>query len=294
MKKTHILALLLLIAIALTATLIWLHTPHKRYAVFAGYNSNGTIPPYVITYLKGLNEVADGVVYIADSELKAGEEEKLKGLTIHTEHTRHNEYDWGSYKRGYNWLKQNGYLDNAKELIFANDSTYAPIGGSFKPMFKKMDKQKNLGFWGDSQNTHFTTHLQSYFLVFRRPLFTSQAFHRFVNSVTHQPDDSMYITEYEIQFTPRFAALGYAWRPYIPYEKLQYLDMSDKNSYPYTLITKYNHVFLKRRTFTEKLMVLEDRAELLRHLAKTSPKNYEDIKKDIAPHFIPDDLKEKN
>ncbi|MCM1324697.1 MAG: rhamnan synthesis F family protein [Acetobacter sp.] len=290
MKKTQTLLISLLAAIALTLSIIWLQTPHKRYAVFAGYNKNGTIPPYVITYLKGLNEVADGVVYIADSTLNEGEAQKLNGLVIHTEHKRHNEYDWGSYKRGYNWLKDNGYLKNAKELIFANDSTYAPLG-SFKPMFKEMDKRKNLDFWGDSQNTHFTTHLQSYFLVFRRPLFTSQAFHRFVNNVTHQPHDSMYITEYEVQFTPRFAGLGYTWQPYIPYHKLQYLNMSDKNSYPYTLITKYNHVFLKRRTFTEKLMILEDRNELLRYIAQTYPENYKDISQDIAPHFIPDDLK---
>lgn len=292
-KKYYPLLSVLLISIISVCFFIWYSTPHKRYVVFAGYNPNGTISPYILTYLRGLNEIADGVVYIADSSLKDGEVDKLKNLVIYTEHVRHNEYDWGSYKRGYLWLKNKGYLDGAKELVFANDSTYAPLG-SFKLMFKEMDKRKNLDFWGDSQNTAFSKHIQSYFMVFRRPLFTSQAFDRFMRKVTYQPYDTMYITEYETKFTPRFSSLGYAWDTYIPYHKLQYLELSDKNSYPYTLITQYHHVFLKRRTFTTNLMILEDKGELLRYIAKVYPKNFADIKADIKPDFIPDELKGQN
>lgn len=296
MKKTHIVLLLLIGLIVFLGGMIWQTLSLKRYVVFAGYNKDGVIAPYVLTYLKGLNEIADGVVYIADSELKEGEEKKLKGLVIHTEHKRHNEYDWGSYKRGFNWLKRKGYLSRAKELVFANDSTYAPLGGSFKPMFEKMDKRTDIDFWGDSQNKAFQPHVQSYFMVMRRNVFETWAFQRFMLGIEHLPYSSMYITEYEVALTTRLARLGFKWDSYIDYEHFPLEEggkIVDINSYPLTAVRDFGHLFLKRRTFTTDLAILEDRGELLRYIAKVYPKNYQEIVCEIEQKFIPVELREE-
>lgn len=295
MKKITNKKTLLLLALIIIACIVYAFYPKKtyRYAIFAGYNANGIIADYVITYIKGLNEVTDGVIYIADSNLKEEEYKKIKKLVIYTKHEHHNEYDWGSYKRGFNWLKENGYLKETKELILANDSCYAPLK-SFKPMFEKMSKNPELDFWGDSQNTAFTNHLQSYFMVLRNPVIKSKAFDNFINKVKHQPYPSMYITEYEVKLTPLLENLGYSWDSYLPYHKLQHLKLTDKNSYPLTLISQYNHQFLKRRTFTTNLAIMESKDELLRYINKNYPKSYKDIKKEISPKLIPEDLREKN
>lgn len=281
---------LALLAIIASGAILYQPRP-KRYAVFAGYNADGTIHPYVITYLKGLNEVTDGVVYIADSSLQPEEEAKLKDLTIYYQNQRHNEYDFGSYKRGFNWLKNNGYLDKADEIIFANDSCYAPIT-SFKPMFREMAKRQDLDFWGDLQNTRFNPHIQSYFMVFRKPVIHSRNFAQFLNNITHQPNSSLYITEYEIKLTPHLQSLGYKWDSYMPYQELSYLADSEKNSYPLTLIKKHRHQFIKRRIFTNSLLVYESQVDLLRYLHEAAPKSYQDIAQEIPEYFIPDDLKE--
>ncbi len=274
-KIFYALAFVLVFIVAIV--LSYILTRPVRYVVFAGYNKDGVIEPYVVTYLKGLDEVCDGIVYIADSELKSGEEKKLDGINIlYMEHKRHNEYDWGSYKRGYVWLRDNGYLDKAGSLILANDSTYAPIT-SFKPMFKEMEKRRDIDFWGASQNTQFTRHLQSYFLVFKKSVLKSRLIDPFIESVETKPDSSYYIVEYETKLTPYLQNLGYKWDSYMPYKKLEYLTMSDKNSYPLTIISKYNHQFLKRRTFTEKLMILESIEELLTYLKTNSPETYDNI-----------------
>ena len=281
----HYIITLLLTIFLVIITLIILTSP-KRYAIFAGYNQNGIIEPYIITYLKGLNEITDGIVYITDSPLQPDEEKKLKSINIiHQEHIRHHEYDWGSYKRGYNWLKNNGYLDTLDELIFANDSCYAPLT-SFKPMFSEMSKRKDLDFWGDLQNTRFTNHIQSYFMVFRKSIITSKAFDYFINSITHQPDSSLYILNYEIKLTPMLESLGYKWDSYIPYKKLSHLEVKDKNSYPLTLIRDYKHQFLKRRTFTEKLMILENIDELINHIQTNYKNTYYDILSARHPSLI--------
>lgn len=251
-----------------------------RYAVFAGYNADGKIPDYVITYLKGLKEVADGIVYITDSPLLPEEEKKVSPYIMHGEYIRHEEYDFGSYKRGYNWLKENGYLQKADELIFANDSTFAPLT-SFKQMFSDMAKRPELDFWGDSQNSAVTPHLQSYFLVFRKKVINSKNFYIFMQSIRHQEASFMYIMEYEIKLTPTLERSLYKWDSWIPYKELNYLELTDKNSYPYTLISDYGHQFLKRSTFTNRLEIREDRGKLLRYLNKNYPKTYNDIMENL-------------
>lgn len=280
---------LFFVILVIIALIIPKHT--VRYAVFAGYNADKTIHPYVISYLKGLKEVTDGVIYITDSELLPEEEKKLKGLVIHAEHNPHGEYDWGSYKRGFNWLKSKGYHKRADEVIFANDSCYAPMT-SFKPMFEEMTKRKDLDFWGDSQNSMFTPHLQSYFLVFRKRVLNSKNFAIFMNHIKHYDDHREYILQYETQLTQYLEHLGYKWDSYIPYKQLARFEYTDKNSYPLTLIRDYHHQFLKRRTFTTLLDIREDRQELLRYIFEHYRERYDDIIREISPYYIPNDLKD--
>lgn len=278
--KIKIIFMILGLALISAVSAYLLNMPSKRYAVFAGYNADGTISPYVITYLKGLNEVTDGVVYFADSGLQPGEEKKLEGLVLYTEHQRHQEYDFGSYKRGFKWLKDNGYLEKADELIFANDSTYAPMS-SFKPMFNKMAKRKDLDFWSNTKNTKFNEHLQTYFIVFRKRILRSKSFANFLNKVQHQKHNSLYIFEYELKLTPLLHSLGYLFDSYIPYAEFKDFELPDNNSYPLTLLSKYHNQFLKRRTFTTDLDVREDKGKVLEYIKQTYPARYDEIIADI-------------
>ena len=280
-KKQKIFFSLLLATLCFALLFIFYPKHITRYAVFAGYNADKKISPYVLSYLRALNEIADGVVYIADSELLPEEEKKLNGLVMHTAHQRHEEYDFGSYKRGYNWLQKNGYLEKADELIFANDSTYAPLS-SFKEMFEQMQKRKELDFWGDLQNSRFTPHLQSYFLVFRKPVIKSKAFAAFLQNVHHQEPPSLYITEYEVKLTSYLSSLGYKWDSCMPYNKMQNLSYSDKNAYPLTLIKKYHHQFIKRSLFHGRFQAKENLKDLLAYLQTASPVLYQNIIEDTS------------
>ncbi|MBR5599168.1 MAG: hypothetical protein IKW39_03915 [Alphaproteobacteria bacterium] len=292
LKKLHFIIAILLLIIAIA---VYYSFSFKRYAVFAGYNPDGIIKPYVLTYLKGLEEVTDGIVYITDSKLNKGEEEKLKSLNIiYQQHIPHNEYDWGSYKRGYNWLKANGYLSKSNELIFANDSTYAPIT-SFKPMFITMFLKPYLDFWGDLKNNNQTPHLQSYFLVFRPKVFNSEVFNNFINNITAQKTRNDYINEYEIPLTATLSQYDFKWDCYIPYDKLSDYPLNDKHTHPVKLIKDHNHQFIKRRTFTDGMVVLENPKDILLFLQTNYPKTYQDIinSSNIKAKNPPSYLKEK-
>lgn len=213
-ERRSLLTLLLLIALT-AAAFFYLAERPRRYAVFAGYSADGSVAPYVLRYLSGLKAVTDGIVYITDSPLSPEAQKQVAPYVIHGEYQRHGEYDWGSYKRGYNWLKEKNLLKHADELIFANDSAYAPLQ-TFRPMFNQMRSRSELDFWGNTQNQRFNPHLQSYFLVFRRPVIMSKSFAAFLNGIKAQPDHSLYITKYEIKLTPFLQNLGYKWDSYIP------------------------------------------------------------------------------
>jgi lipopolysaccharide biosynthesis protein len=288
MTKTIKLILLLTACCGLLAGVVFFALsgpqPDKRYVVFAGYNADGTIHPYVVTYLKRLNEVSDGVVYITDSPLKLGEESKIKGLTIHNEFQRHGEYDWGSYKRGFLWLKSNGYLRHAKEVVFANDSCYAVR--SFKPMFADMDKRADLDFWGAAENIEFTTHVQSYFFAVRQKMLRLASFYDYLNIVEKKQHWAEFIA-YEVMFTPTFAELGHKWGVWIPFEeivpRLKSAVVPNVTMYPLLMLRDYNFPLLKRRVFGEMLSVYDDRVALLKYLKKNFTEVYE---RDVKPEVL--------
>lgn len=328
-ERRSLLTLLLLIALT-AAAFFYLAERPRRYAVFAGYSADGSVAPYVLRYLSGLKAVTDGIVYITDSPLSPEAQKQVAPYVIHGEYQRHGEYDWGSYKRGYNWLKAKNLLRHADELIFANDSAYAPLQ-TFRPMFNQMRSRSELDFWGNTQNQRFNPHLQSYFLVFRRPVIMSKSFAAFLNGVKAQPDHSLYITEYEIKLTPFLQNLGYKWDSYIPdfpsasparkatsaaplrpgsaaalspdsaaalspdsaapkpasAARASASASPDPNSYPLTLIRDYHNQFLKRRTFTDKLPIEENRAELLAYLCTHAPETCQNIAADFPNTVFP-------
>lgn len=271
-------ALFLLLLLAVVS-FFYLNNGPRRYAVFAAYSADGEVRPYILRYLKELKKITDGVIFVSDCAMSENAKKKLAPYIMHGEFERHNEYDWGSYKRGFLWLQEKGLLKYTDELIFANDSTYAPMT-SFKPMFKQMSVRKELDFWGNTSNTTFNPHLQSYFLVFRKPVINSKSFASFLKQVEHQPYSSMYVTEYEIKLTPYLENMGYKWDSYIPdYSKRT--KESDPNSYPLDTLGQYHSQFLKRRLFNGTLLLLDDISELLQWLKKHSPKTYRFIQQDF-------------
>lgn len=181
----------------------------NRVAIFAHYDKNNIIDDYVVFYIKELQKIAKEVIFVSCCDLS---EDELNKLDCYKIAEKHNEYDFGSYKRGFSFAKDNNILDNCEELIFANDSCYGP----FKPLNKIFDKmsEKDCDFWGMTKNRvgfkklkngkvkdTFCPHIQSYFVVLRQQIFKSKVFEEFINSVTYQKDKNDVVLNYEIGLT---------------------------------------------------------------------------------------------
>ena len=254
----------------------------RNTAVFAAYSADGTVADYVVSYLKKLKEIAPNIIFITDNPMRRREAEKLRPYANIVIARRHGEYDWGSYKRGYALLRQEGLVnadgqnsDAAPYLIFANDSALL-VAPSLKPVLQAAEKSRDAVF-GITANADGFYHLQSYFMMFMPQVYTTPEFAAYLNAVRPQKDGLTVAYRYEVPFTGYLQNLGFTAATLIPYEQLSYLPLNDKNCYPLTLLANFHAPFLKMRTFTERLNVQEPRRLVFNWLQKNAPDAYQDL-----------------
>lgn len=168
----------------------------KRLAIFAGYDKDNIIDDYVLFYLKELSKFSD-IIYIADCEMPETELNKIKDYTIKAISERHGEYDFGSYKRGYIYAKENNILENYDYLILCNDSVYGPFF-SLEELFNKMKDYKFGGLY-KSKDIKIASHyyIGSFFIIVQKEIFLSDIFSNFINSIKKEGDKNEIIKNYE-------------------------------------------------------------------------------------------------
>lgn len=179
----------------------------RRVAVFAHYDAEGAVQPYVQHYLKALKSVSQHVVFVSDCAVAPSALKSIEDLIDHAIPGRHEEYDFGSYKRGYLYAREQGWLSSADALILCNDSCFGPLT-DFDSLFAEMDA-KACDFWGITASNLYNFHLQSYFLSFTRRVFEHPTFRSFFTNVTRQPTVRDVIMNYELRLTPMLAEAGF-------------------------------------------------------------------------------------
>ena len=190
----------------------------KRADVFAHYDKDNTVDDYVKYYLSALKEIASEIVFVSCNRLA---DKSNLGVSYVIDEP-HDEYDFGSYKRGYLYLKDR--LNEFDELIFVNDSCFGPLQ-PLLPIFEQMEKQ-DCDFWGITKNNfgykktkaifmHKRPHIQSYFIVFKKNVFLSNNFNQFIESITHEDDKKQIISKYEIGLTELLIDCGYRYKTFI-------------------------------------------------------------------------------
>ncbi len=171
----------------------------KKYvSVFAHFDKDNLVDDYVLYYLAELKKISPKIVFVSDCDLAESEIKKLSNLCESVIAKKHGEYDFGSYKRGIEFLKNE--LKNYDHLIIANDSCYGPRK-SLLPILEKMTT-KNCDFWGMTINQEgYKKHIQSYFVVFNKKVFLSDVFGNFFSSVKREESKNFVIEKYEVGLT---------------------------------------------------------------------------------------------
>lgn len=240
----------------------------KRLAIFAFYNEKGSINDYVVTYLKYLKDVSDSIIFVADNEPDNKELSKIYSLVSHIESYHHGEYDFGSYKIGFNYAKEHCILDDFDELILCNDSCFCI--DSLKPALKKMSTN-SCDFWSMTASNEYKPHLQSFFLVIKKKLFMSDEFSQYLDNVKHLDSFMEIVNSYEIPLKMTFEAEGFKGDSFIKAPKKY-----NPTFFPVKCINN-GMPLIKRKVFIEKNACRESLLELILKLKHSYKKSYEEI-----------------
>ena len=247
----------------------------KRIAIFAAYNAGGKVSDYVFTYLKYLKNVAQEIIYVADNELSEEEAFKVELYAKHIFAKFHGEYDFGSYKRGIEYAKNNLNLENYDELILCHDSCYAMY--SFDSAFDKMSGEE-CDLWGMTKNYEIKPHLQSYFLVFKKNVFLNPNFYEYFAKVKKLDDYHQIVETYEVPLLTYLESFGFKGGAVF-----ELGIQTDPTLLPIKCL-QVGVPFIKRKQFNSEFIIKHSSSlfNLISYLKYNYPNGYKEILKDIG------------
>ena len=217
---------------------------HGRTAVVASYFGNGRISDSLLYLLRGLREVVDNIVYVADCPVLPDEIAKLDGIVAVAKFGRHGQYDFGSYRRGLEIARAEGFLgpDVADELVVMNDSNYGPVY-PFADSFSKMSAV-DCDFWGYTGYDAFgNVHISSYFYLFRRRVIDSSVLDGFLALIDGPIERDKVIMKFEFRLTKHLENAGFKWATFVPMG----FKKGAPTKYPLSLCRLYKMPLLKAK-----------------------------------------------
>ena len=176
----------------------------RRVAIFAHYDSQDRVKRYVIHHLSALREVCSEVHFASTAKLSVDELAAVDGIVASQHLSENKGYDFGMWRRVLATLD----LGDWDELVLTNSSVLGPLV-SLVPVFRSM-QESTCDFWGMSDNLDFEYHLQSYFLVFRKPILHSGHLEAFFSSVLPYQHKEQTILSYEVGLTHFLLDQGFA------------------------------------------------------------------------------------
>lgn len=248
----------------------------KVVSVFASYSGNGLIDDYVVYLLKGLKEISDYIILVADNPIYSLELEKIKDIVNSCLFKRHEEYDFGSYKYGFKWLNEHNILQEEDDLLFMNDSNYGPLYPLNNVLLKY--RNANVDFYGLSLSTTPIEHIQSFFYIFNRKVYSSKEFSIFLENVRHELSAANVVYNYEMRFTRFLSDGGFKYATYVTRDSLLKSVKNGKvipTKYSKTLIEEFDYPLIKIKAILGSTE--ESPEEIENYLKKRFPDFYRQI-----------------
>ena len=191
----------------------------KHLCLFAHYDRDEVIAPYVIVYLTALRKADVDLIFITATTAEA-QLAKIRPLVRRILVKNDAGRDFGSWSLALRTLGVDVGC-NYQRVIFANDSIYFPVR-PIQPLFADME-QKNFNLYGMSDSRDVNRyHIQSFFLAFdheaQRKIFPEflDRFHR--NYVLTKWGQ---IREYEVGITALAQAAGLSVGAYVSIDDLR-------------------------------------------------------------------------
>lgn len=195
----------------------------KTLCVLAHFDRDGAVDDYVARYLQALDELGCETVFVSTAKNLDDESiRKIKPFCSKFIIKQNIGYDFASWRTG---LEAVGDLSSYDRLIIANDSVYGPLQ-DLRKIFAEMDG-RDVAFWGITDSLKYGRHLQSYFLVYDRPVLQSRVFAEFWRKLPDYRHKYVVIIQGEVGLSRRLVAAGFNFAAYCPIEAVQEAQRAD-------------------------------------------------------------------
>jgi hypothetical protein len=182
----------------------------KRLAIYAHYGNSPLVAGYVLFYLQHILELGFEICFVSNSELSPASETQLKQFCERVIVRENTGLDFSMWQRG---LAEYDLLQ-FDELFLTNSSIIGPVQ-PLAPLWQN-PALADCDFWGLTDNNEMNQHLQSYFLVFRKPVIQSPRFAAFWRSVLPYQNKLQVVHNYEIGLTCWLEEGGFKWKAAYP------------------------------------------------------------------------------
>ncbi|MCH5195600.1 MAG: rhamnan synthesis protein F [Oscillospiraceae bacterium] len=228
----------------------------KRACIYFLYDKDGIVDDYVICQLLDIKKNVSFLHCVVNGELSDDGRKKVSEIVDELYERENKGNDIGAYKAALEYIGWEK-LSKYDELVILNNTCFGPV----YPFSEVFDwaAEKDIDFWGLTMDTksnwlgttdylHYNKsehHLQSYFIVFRRPLLGSDFLTEFFREI---PDDTSYITSgcfFEYAFPGYFEERGYKWDVYCKTNDYDYPLLFA----PASLLRDFRMPLFKKRSF---------------------------------------------
>lgn len=268
----------------------------KRITLYVHYDSRNQISTVDMQTLKAIRKETKELVVISNSMLPLSEQSRLAGLADQILMRENKGFDFGALKYA---MSQIGfaYFQQFDQLVLVNNSSIGPIY-DLAAVFDEMRGRKK-DFWGISMYPYcedgsfvdapyIPEHIQSYFVVFNRPVFQSEAFRTYWNEYELSDDFARTIAQGEIKLTEYLKDAGFSYGAYLPEtvnlpEWFHTGQPHNELPYQYAIL---GSPFLKKKS--NVFVSTENRERLIDYLEQLEiPECYVEFFRDIPPRAIP-------
>jgi len=219
----------------------------EKIIFYAHYDKNNIISEQDKESIINFSKFSKELIFVTNSNLSDDEISNIKPYTSKIIKRKNKGFDFAAWRDG---LIQYGFknLSNFDQLILINNSVLSPIY-NMNNIFNKMNN-KNIDFWGITlfpelsdgsylKKEKISEHIQSYFQVFNKNVFTNNIFIEFWKSVKNIATLKSVISLYESELTSILKKAGFKYSVLIEETRFisKYLmDYSIPYTNPYALV----------------------------------------------------------
>lgn len=231
-----------------------------RLAIYVHYSPDHHIQDYELVFLRSLGDLFSQILVVSNGELNIQDQHLLSSLDNVQLLLRENQgFDFHAWKfamEAVGWDNLAGY----EEILITNNTCYGPL----YPLSEMFDAMGSVScdFWGitahpafnrcfikNNSATRISKHLQSYWIVFRKSVLTSEHFQEFWESIPPMNSFEDAVGFGELHLTSFFRNRGFSFSSYINYDEHPEVLTGNPCSFSDVLVINERCPVVKRKFF---------------------------------------------